>query len=60
MSFGIPVRNGLGIGLLASTSLSTGNVGYTPPPPPNGMLQETGEPDFIVMEDGSYFILQEA
>jgi len=27
MSFGIPVRNGLGLGLLASTSLATGNVG---------------------------------
>jgi hypothetical protein len=27
MSFGIPVRNGLGLGLLASTSLATGNFG---------------------------------
>lgn len=31
MSFGIPVRNGLGIGLLASTSLATGNVGLPSP-----------------------------
>jgi hypothetical protein len=33
MSFGIPVRNGLGLGLLASTSLATGNVGFTLPVP---------------------------
>lgn len=33
MSFGIPVRNGLGLGLLASTSLATGNVGFTLPAP---------------------------
>lgn len=32
MSFGIPVRNGLGLGLLASTSLATGNIGYNPTP----------------------------
>jgi hypothetical protein len=31
MSFGIPVRNGLAIGLLSSTFLSTGRA---PPPPP--------------------------
>jgi hypothetical protein len=31
MSFGIPVRNGLGVGLLASTSLSTRNrAGFSP------------------------------
>lgn len=30
MSFGIPVRNGLGVGLLASTSLSTRNRVFTP------------------------------
>jgi hypothetical protein len=33
MSFGIPVRNGLGLGLLASTSLATRNVGFTLPVP---------------------------
>ena len=61
MSFGIPVRNGLGLGLLASTSLATGNVGYTPPPgPTNGILQEASASDFIMMEDGTSFILQEA
>ena len=30
MSFGIPVRNGLGIGLLASTSLATRNRSFSP------------------------------
>lgn len=30
MSFGIPVRNGLGVGLLASTSLSTRGGGFSP------------------------------
>jgi hypothetical protein len=63
MSFGIPVRNGLGLGLLASTSLATGNTGYTPPPPPavtNGILQEASASDFIMMEDDTSFILQEA
>jgi hypothetical protein len=30
MSFGIPVRNGLGVGLLASTSLATRNRVFTP------------------------------
>lgn len=29
-SFGIPVRNGLGVGLLASTSLATRNKGFSP------------------------------
>ena len=33
MSFGIPVRNGLGIGLLASTTLSTRRGSSTPPTP---------------------------
>jgi len=34
---------------------------YTPPPPPvisNGILQEAGS-DFIMMEDGTSYILQE-
>ena len=36
MSFGIPVRNGLGIGLRASTALSTrGGSGSAPPLPPS-------------------------
>lgn len=30
MSFGIPTRNGLGLGLLASTSLATTGEGFTP------------------------------
>jgi hypothetical protein len=33
VSFGIPVRNGLGVGLLASTSLSTRRGSSTPPLP---------------------------
>jgi hypothetical protein len=33
VSFGIPVRNGLGVGLLASTSLSTRRGSSTPPGP---------------------------
>jgi hypothetical protein len=35
---------------------------YTPPPPPvisSGILQEAGS-DFIMMEDGTSYILQEA
>jgi hypothetical protein len=62
MSFGIPVRNGLGLGLLASTSLATGNTGYTPPPPPvitTGILQESSLIDFIMLEDGTSYLLQE-
>lgn len=62
MSFGIPVRNGLGLGLLASTSLATGNVGYTPPPPPvitTGILLESSVTDFIMLEDGTSYLLQE-
>lgn len=62
MSFGIPVRNGLGLGLLASTSLATGNVGYTPPPPPvitTGILLESSATDFIMLEDGTSYLLQE-
>lgn len=58
MSFGIPVRNGLGLGLLASTSLATGNVGYTPPAVTNGILLENTT-DFLMLEDGSSFLLQE-
>jgi hypothetical protein len=61
MSFGIPVRNGLGLGLLASTSLATGNTGYTPPPPPvvtTGILLENNT-DFLMLEDGTSFLLQE-
>lgn len=58
MSFGIPVRNGLGLGLLASTSLATGNVGYTPPPGDDGILLENNT-DFLMLEDGTSFLLQE-
>lgn len=59
MSFGIPVRNGLGLGLLASTSLATGNVGYTPPVITTGILLESSATDFIMLEDGTSYLLQE-
>jgi hypothetical protein len=42
MSFGIPVRNGLGLGLLASTSLATGVVSSGPAPVGNGLVWDTG------------------
>lgn len=47
---------GLGIWMAAP-------LNYTPPPPPvitNGILQETGGSNFIMMEDGTSYILQEA
>jgi hypothetical protein len=46
MSFGIPVRNGLGLGLLASTSLATGNVGSAPFTPAS--LFASGAPGFLL------------
>lgn len=46
MSFGIPVRNGLGLGLLASTSLATGNVGSVPFTPAS--LFASGAPGFLL------------
>jgi hypothetical protein len=50
MSFGIPVRNGLGLGLLASTSLATGNVGYSPGP----IRISWGSPDYLVWGATNY------
>ena len=41
MSFGIPVRNGLGLGLLASTTLATQNAFGTPTPTPTLNLDFT-------------------
>lgn len=41
---------------------SAAPLDYTPPPPPvisTGILQEAGS-DFIMLEDGSSYILQEA
>jgi hypothetical protein len=43
MSFGIPVRNGLGLGLLASTSLATGNSGGGSAPFTPAALFASGE-----------------
>ena len=42
MSFGIPVRNGLGLGLLASTSLATGVVSSGPGPAGNNLVWGAG------------------
>jgi hypothetical protein len=50
MSFGIPVRNGLGLGLLASTSLATRNVGYSSGPINIGW----GSPDYLVWGATNY------
>lgn len=47
MSFGIPVRNGLGLGLLASTSLATGNVGGSAPFTPASLFA-SGAPGFLL------------
>ena len=41
MSFGIPVRNGLGVGLLASTSLAT-RRGTAPPAAAFAVLNAAG------------------
>ena len=55
MSFGIPVRNGLGLGLLASTSLATRNVGFTPGPPgPTGNGLVWGAGDYLVWGAGNF------
>ena len=50
MSFGIPVRNGLGLGLLASTSLATGNIGYGPSG--NGLVWGAG--NYLVWGAGNF------
>jgi hypothetical protein len=52
MSFGAPVRNGLGLGLLTSTSLATGIVGYTP-----GLIKISwGSPSYLIWGATDYLI----
>jgi hypothetical protein len=53
MSFGIPVRNGLGLGLLASTSLATGVVSG-PAPVGNNLVWGAG--NFLAWDTGNYLI----
>jgi hypothetical protein len=52
MSFGIPVRNGLGLGLLASTSLATGVVSFGPGPTGNGLVWGAG--NYLVWDTGNF------
>ena len=52
MSFGIPVRNGLGLGLLASTSLATGVVSSGPGPTGNGLVWGAG--NYLVWDTGNF------
>jgi len=56
MSFGIPVRNGLGLGLLASTTLATrpfiSSPGPGPGPTGNGLVWDAG--NYLVWDTGNF------
>jgi hypothetical protein len=52
MSFGIPVRNGLGLGLLASTSLATGVVSSGPGPAGNNLVWGAG--NYLIWDTGNF------
>lgn len=54
MSFGIPVRNGLGLGLLASTSLATGRIASGPAPVGNNLAWGVG--NYFVWDTGNFLI----
>ena len=54
MSFGIPVRNGLGLGLLASTTLATGVVSSGPGPGPTGNGLVWGAGNYLVWDTGNF------
>jgi len=51
MSFGIPVRNGLGLGLLASTTLATRNA-FGGGPTGNGLVWGAG--NYLVWGNGNF------
>jgi hypothetical protein len=54
MSFGIPVRNGLGLGLLASTTLATRNAFGGGPPGPTGNGLVWGATNYLVWGAGNF------
>jgi len=56
MSFGVALRNALGIGLGGVATLFTGTRGGSTPPATNSLLCENG--DNLVQEDGGLILLE--
>lgn len=58
MSFGVALRNAVSIGLGGIISFVSGDTSI-PPAISNGILLENNV-DFLMMEDGTSYLLQEA
>jgi hypothetical protein len=56
MSFGVALRNALGLGLGGIATLLTGDLGAIYPPTSGNLLTESG--DNLVQEDGGLILLE--